>query len=71
MSNITMFKPSNVPSFAKNAVLSATTLALAGGVNTGTGMKRISIKGGVFRLLSFIRGDGGYCTSAGLWIVLK
>jgi len=52
MSNITMFKPSNVPTFAKNAVLSATTLALAGGVNTSAGMKRISIKGGVFRLLS-------------------
>ena len=47
-----MFSPSNVPSFAKNAELSATTLALAGNVNAGGGMKRVSIKGGVFRLLS-------------------
>ena len=47
-----MFNPSNVPAFARNAELSATTLALAGGVNTNAGMKRVSIKGGVFRLLS-------------------
>jgi len=47
-----MFSPSNVPAFAKNAELSATTLALAGNVNAGGGMKRVSIKGGVFRLLS-------------------
>ena len=47
-----MFNPSNVPAFAKNAELSATTLALAGGVTTAGGMKRVSIKGGVFRLLS-------------------
>jgi hypothetical protein len=52
MSNIAMFNPSNVPAFAKNAELSATTLALAGNVNAGGGMKRVSIKGGVFRLLS-------------------
>jgi hypothetical protein len=52
MSNIAMFNPSNVPAFAKNAELSATTLALAGGVNTNAGMKRVSIKGGVFRLLA-------------------
>ena len=52
MSNITMFNPSNVPAFAKNAELSATTLALAGNVNAGSGMKRVSIKGGVFRLLA-------------------
>jgi hypothetical protein len=52
MSNIAMFNPSNVPSFAKNAALSATTLALAGGVPTANGMKRVSIKGGVFRLLA-------------------
>jgi hypothetical protein len=52
MSNIAMFNPSNVPAFAKNAELSATTLALAGGVNTSAGMKRVSIKGGVFRLLA-------------------
>ena len=47
-----MFNPSNVPAFAKNAELSATTLALAGNVNAGGGMKRVSIKGGVFRLMS-------------------
>jgi hypothetical protein len=52
MSNIAMFNPSNVPAFAKNAELSATTLALAGNVNAGGGMKRVSIKGGVFRLLA-------------------
>ncbi len=52
MSNIAMFNPSNVPAFARNAELSATTLALAGGINTNAGMKRVSIKGGVFRLLS-------------------
>jgi hypothetical protein len=52
MSNIAMFNPSNVPAFAKNAELSATTLALAGNVNAGNGMKRVSIKGGVFRLLA-------------------
>lgn len=52
MSNIAMFNPSNVPAFARNAELSATTLALAGNVNAGGGMKRVSIKGGVFRLLS-------------------
>jgi hypothetical protein len=52
MSNIAMLNPSNVPSFAKNAALSATTLALAGGINVGAGMKRVSIKGGVFRLLA-------------------
>ena len=52
MSNIAMLNPSNVPSFAKNAALSATTLALAGGINAGAGIKRVSIKGGVFRLLA-------------------
>ena len=52
MSNITLFSKSQAPAFAKNAALSATTLALAGGVNTSAGIKRVSIKGGVFRLLS-------------------
>lgn len=46
-----MFNPSQVPAFAKNAALSETTLALAGG-NAGQGVKRVSIKGGVFRLVS-------------------
>jgi hypothetical protein len=49
MSNITLFNPSNVPAFARNNVLSDTAMALTGGgSNSG---KRISIKGGVFRLL--------------------
>jgi len=52
MSNIAMFNPANVPAFARNAELSATTLALTGGSGGGAGMKRVSIKGGVFRLLS-------------------
>jgi len=51
MSNVTLFNPSQVPAFARNAELSATTLALAGGVGP-SGVKRVSIKGGVFRLLS-------------------
>ena len=44
MSNIAMFNPSNVPAFARNAELSATTLALAGGVNNGGGMKRVIVE---------------------------
>jgi hypothetical protein len=49
MSKIALFNPSNVPAFARNNVLSDTALALTGGgANSG---KRISIKGGVFRLL--------------------
>jgi hypothetical protein len=51
MSNITMFNPSQVPAFARNAELSETTLALAGGTGA-SGVKRVSIKGGVFRLMS-------------------
>jgi len=51
MSNITMFNPSQAPAFARNAELSETTLALAGGASA-TGVKRVSIKGGVFRLMS-------------------
>lgn len=50
MSNIQVFNPSAVrPSFATKGVVSAVTQALAGGGNSG---KRISIKGGVFRLLA-------------------
>lgn len=50
MNQVTVFNPKgNVPAFArKNAEVSALTKALAGGGNTG---KRISIKGGVFRLI--------------------
>lgn len=51
MSNVSLFNPSQVPAFARNAELSATTLALAGGVGP-SGIKRVSIKGGVFRLMS-------------------
>lgn len=48
MSNIQVFNPgANVPAFARQG-LSETAKALAGG---GGGGKRISIKGGVFRLL--------------------
>lgn len=50
MSNIVEFNPSSAPSFVKRGELSAVAKALVGG-NMGGG-KRISIKGGVFRLLS-------------------
>ena len=50
MSNITTFNPSRLPAFAKTAEASALAKSLAGGAaQTG---KRISIKGGVFRLIS-------------------
>lgn len=49
MSNVTLFNPGQVPAFAKNrGELSAMSKALAGGAGGG---KRISIKGGVFRLV--------------------
>ena len=51
MTNIALFNPSNVPSFARNHELSETAKALTGG-GVGTSTKRISIKGGVFRLLA-------------------
>jgi hypothetical protein len=51
MSNIVEFNPSSAPSFVKRGELSAVAKALAGG-NVGGGGKRISIKGGVFRLMS-------------------
>lgn len=50
MSNVALFNPSQAPAFAKNRTsLSPIAKALAGG-NIGGGGKRISIKGGVFRL---------------------
>ena len=50
MSNVTLFNPSQVPAFAKaRGELSAMAKALAGG---GGGGKRVSIKGGVFRLVN-------------------
>lgn len=51
MSNITLFNASNVPAFARNNELSDTAKALTGG-GTGQSVKRISIKGGVFRLVA-------------------
>ena len=50
MSNITLFNSSNVPAFARNNELSETAKALTGG--SGSNTKRISIKGGVFRLVA-------------------
>ena len=50
MSNVALFNPGAVPAFAKaRGELSAMAKALAGG---GGGGKRVSIKGGVFRLIS-------------------
>jgi hypothetical protein len=50
MSNVTVFNPSaNLPSFVKKGALSAVAQALAGGADSG---KRVSIKGGVFRLMA-------------------
>ena len=48
--NVALFSASNVPAFAKKAQLSDVAKALAGSGGAGGG-KRISIKGGVFRLL--------------------
>ena len=52
MSNITLFNSAKAPAFVANAELSETTLALAGGAASGPGVKRVSIKGGVFRLVA-------------------
>ena len=50
MSNITVFTPGNLPAFAKKAEMSAIAKAMMGSAaQTG---KRISIKGGVFRLIA-------------------
>lgn len=51
MSNITLFNSSDVPAFARNNELSDTAKALTGG-GAGASTKRISIKGGVFRLMA-------------------
>lgn len=51
MSNVALFNPGAVPAFAKQrGELSAMAKALAGGA--GGGGKRVSIKGGVFRLIN-------------------
>jgi hypothetical protein len=52
MSNVSLFSSSNVPAFARQAELSDTARALMGGAGGGGNSKRISIKGGVFRLLA-------------------
>ena len=51
MSNVALFNPSNVPAFARKAEMSDIAKALAGGGGAGSG-KRVSIKGGVFRLIA-------------------
>ena len=51
MSNLTTFNPSQLPAFARKGELSAVAKALTGG-GTGVSSKRISIKGGVFRLMA-------------------
>lgn len=52
MSNVTVFNPAQLPAFARKGELSAAAKALAGG-SAQVG-KRISVRGGVFRLV-----DGG------------
>ena len=50
MSNdMALFNPNQMPAFAKNAAPNALALSLGGGTSSG---KRISIKGGVFRLIA-------------------
>jgi len=51
MSNVSIFNPANVPAFARDGELSDTAKALMGGA-LGNATKRISIKGGVFRLVA-------------------
>ena len=51
MSKVSLFNPSNVPAFARNNVLSETAMALTGGSSGAAAGKRISIKGGVFRVM--------------------
>lgn len=50
MGQVAVFNPGNVPAFVKQHGLSAVAKALAGGA--GAGGKRVSIKGGVFRLIA-------------------
>ena len=51
MSNVALFNPSQVPAFARKAEMSDIAKALAGG-GAGASGKRVSIKGGVFRLIA-------------------
>jgi hypothetical protein len=50
MSNVTVFNPSKAPTFAKSRGVSTIAKSLTGGA--GASGKNISIKGGVFRLIS-------------------
>jgi hypothetical protein len=50
MSNVAVFNPAQLPAFARKGVISDAAKALAGG--GGQSGKRISIKGGVFRLIA-------------------
>jgi hypothetical protein len=50
MGQVAVFNPGNLPAFVKQHGLSAVAKALAGG--GGMGGKRVSIKGGVFRLIA-------------------
>lgn len=58
MGEIAKFNPAQTPAFARKGELSTLAKSLAGG-GIGSGGKRISIKGGVFRLMS----DGKEITS--------
>lgn len=49
MSNVSLFNPANLPSFVKKGELSELAKALMGSAPSG---KRVSIRGGVFRLFS-------------------
>jgi hypothetical protein len=51
MSSIVQFNPAQTPSFARTGELSSIAKSLTGG-GTGVSMKRISLKGGVFRLVA-------------------
>jgi hypothetical protein len=51
MSNLALFTGAKLPSYLKDIELDATTKNLAGSGGGGSGSKRISIKGGVFRML--------------------
>ena len=49
--SITLFNSTSVPAHVRAGQLSETALALTGG-GTGSSLKRISTKGGVFRLMA-------------------
>jgi len=51
MSDLTIFQGGNLPSYLKNVEMDATTKNLAGSGGGGGGNRRISIKGGVWRMM--------------------